>query len=101
MKQQRLQKKKEGFNPLAFAGDDTYGANEETEEKEGEKTEEVEAKEEKSLKKKLKKMVGLGIVKMKIALKKKKKKSIIGKEQKSQLKRPLLHKKLFKLGKSR
>ena len=40
--------KKEGFNPLAFAGDDTYGANEETEEKEGEKTEEVEAKEEKS-----------------------------------------------------
>ena len=40
--------KKEEFNPLAFAGDDTYGANEETEEKEGEKTEEVEAKEEKS-----------------------------------------------------
>jgi len=40
--------KKEEFNPLAFAEDDTYGANEETEEKEGEKTEEVEAKEEKS-----------------------------------------------------
>ena len=40
--------KKEDFNPLAFAGDDTYGANEETEEKEDEKTEEVEAKEEKS-----------------------------------------------------
>ena len=41
--------KKEDFNPLAFAGDDTYGTKEEIEEeKKEEQKEEVEAKEEKT-----------------------------------------------------
>jgi hypothetical protein len=38
--------KKEDFNPLAFAGDDTYGTKEDIEEEKKEEKQEVEAKEE-------------------------------------------------------